>query len=116
DFFGLPLGDREGCGFVRYPDGGFYTPHRDRAWVDAWPAAARRAIAVVVFLNGCRGGPPDPPSSARGTGDEGTFSGGTLRIYAAGTAIDVVPRTGLLAAFRADAWHEVTRVTGGTRD
>ena len=26
----LTLGDREGVGFLRYPSGGFYRPHRDR--------------------------------------------------------------------------------------
>src|SRR5688500_7419751 len=55
-WLGTPLGDREGAGFVRYPDGGFYRPHRDRADVPSWPGAARRMVAVVVFLNDGFGG------------------------------------------------------------
>src|SRR5690349_25178214 len=51
-----PLGAREGTGFLRYPSGGFYRTHRDRGEVAGWPAAARRAASVVVFLNGSRAG------------------------------------------------------------
>ena len=105
NFFGIALAEREGAGFLRYPAGGFYAPHVDRAYVDAWPAAARRAIAVVVFLNGAREGKAD-----------GAFNGGTLRIFADGNTMDVVPRAGLLVAFRADVLHEVTEVQDGIRD
>ncbi len=48
---GLPLGPREGAGFLRYLPGGFYRPHRDRGDLPSWPGAARRQLAVVVFLN-----------------------------------------------------------------
>jgi predicted 2-oxoglutarate/Fe(II)-dependent dioxygenase YbiX len=94
-FFGSPLDGREGCGFVRYGSGGFYRPHRDRADVPSWPDAARRAVAVVLFLNG-------------------DFEGGLLRLFAEET-IEVTPRAGLLVAFPADLLHEVT-VVRGTRD
>lgn len=104
-FFGIPLGRREGAGFLRYPEGGFYAPHVDRADVESWPDAARRAIAVVLFLNGSREADPS-----------GAFSGGILRVHAEDRTIDIIPRTGCLVAFRADALHEVTVVHGGTRD
>ena len=48
--FGLSLTAREGAGFVRYLEGGFYRRHVDRADSAAWPDAARRQVAVVVFL------------------------------------------------------------------
>lgn len=102
--FGVALHAREGAGFVRYPDGGFYRPHRDRADVPSWPGAARRRIAVVVFLNSSR--------DADSTGD---FDGGVLRLLG-DEPVDVPPREGLLVAFAADLLHEVTVVSGGTRD
>ena len=98
-FFGVTLGDREGAGFLRYADGGFYRPHRDRAAVPSWPDAARRQIAVVTFLNG-----------------GADFEGGLLRVYCGEDTIDVRPEPGLLVAFPADLLHEVTTVRGGTRD
>lgn len=94
-FFNRPLDGREGCAFVRYASGGFYRPHRDRADVPSWPDAARRAVAVVLFLNG-------------------DFEGGLLRLFAE-AAIEVKPEPGLLVAFPADLLHEVT-VVRGTRD
>jgi SM-20-related protein len=104
-FFGIGLSDREGAGFLRYRPGGFYAPHRDRADVASWPGAARRAIAVIAFVNGSR------DVEARGE-----FRGGVLRLFVEGEAIDVHPRQGQLVAFRADTLHEVTEVIGGTRD
>lgn len=94
-FFRVRLTAREGAGFVRYPDGGYYRPHWDRADMPSFPGAARRRVAVVVFLN-----------------DD--FGGGVLRILDGGG--DIVPSTGTLVAFPADALHEVTRVVGGVRD
>ncbi len=104
-FFRTELSDREGAGFIRYRSGGFYAPHQDRAEIDGWPGAARRAIAVVAFLNGSRESGPD-----------GEFSGGILRLFAADGDMEVKPRRGQLVAFPADVLHEVTTVTGGTRD
>ena len=103
-FHGVRLGAREGAGFIRYPEGGFYRPHRDRASAPDWPDAASRRIALVLFLN------------SSGEGDRGGFSGGTLRLYVDATPIEVRPQAGLLVAFPADALHEVTPVRGGTRD
>jgi hypothetical protein len=34
---GVPTGEREGTGFLRYEPGGFYLPHRDRGAVAGWP-------------------------------------------------------------------------------
>ena len=97
-FHGVPLDGREGAGFIRYPDGGHYKPHRDRAVVASWPGAAHRKIAVVVFLN------------------SGGFTGGTLRVFLDASPVDVQPKAGLLVAFPAAALHEVTTVRGGVRD
>jgi predicted 2-oxoglutarate/Fe(II)-dependent dioxygenase YbiX len=93
-FFDIPLTEREGAGFLRYPPGGFYRPHRDRADFAPWPDAARRRITAVVFLN------------------TAGFTGGLLRV----NDRTVTPETGMLAAFPADEIHEVTRVDGGVRD
>lgn len=104
-FFGTTLRGREGAGFIRYPSGGFYRPHRDRGDHAGWEMAAHRVIAVVTFLNSSRDG-----------GGEGEFDGGVLRLLLADGSIDVVPEAGLLVAFPADVLHEVTEVRGGTRD
>ena len=104
--FGVALSGREGSGFVRYPPGGFYRRHVDRATSRAWPAAARRRVSAVVFLN-----------SARGDDAEGEFEGGVLRLYhSTHDVIEIVPRRGLLVAFSASVPHEVTVIVGGVRD
>ena len=102
---GLALQDREGAGFIRYPPGGFYRPHRDRGDDPEWEAAARRAVALVLFLN-----------TSRDSGLEGEFDGGVLRLFFAQGPVDVAPEAGLLVAFPADVLHEVVEVRGGTRD
>jgi predicted 2-oxoglutarate/Fe(II)-dependent dioxygenase YbiX len=98
---GVPLGGREGAGFIRYSDGGFYRPHRDRADDAGWPGAAERRIAVVVFLNA-------------------GFHGGELVIYPEPPDHDgptrITPQPGSLVAFDAARLHEVCPVAGGTRD
>ncbi len=105
-YFGLDLTGREGSGFVRYPQGGFYRRHVDWAESSAWPGAARRRVSAVVFLGSSRAIDPD-----------GAFEGGVLRLYPDdGDAIDIVPRRGLLVAFAATLPHEVTVVEGGARD
>ena len=102
---GMTLAEREGAGFVRYPEGGFYRAHRDRGDDPQWAGAARRAIALVLFLNSSRDASPD-----------GDFDGGVLRLFGPEGAIDVTPEAGTLVAFPADVLHEVTEVRGGTRD
>src|SRR5262245_38440309 len=102
-FFGLSLTAREGASFLRYGDGGFYLPHVDRAVVDGWPNAARRQIALVVFLN-----------TSMPTPGPGQFSGGELCLI--DVRVDVTPREGMLVAFDAGMLHEVSPVGQGTRD
>jgi predicted 2-oxoglutarate/Fe(II)-dependent dioxygenase YbiX len=105
-FFGEPLSDREGASLLRYEAGGFYRPHVDRADVDAWPAAARRAFTLVLFLN-----------SSRAAESAGEFDGGILRLLPDdGDAVDIVARRGMLVAFRSGVPHEVTPVADGCRD
>lgn len=105
-FFETTLGSREGAGLLRYTAGGFYGLHRDRGDVAEWPGAARRRIAVVLFLN-----------TSRDADAAGEFTGGTLRIYPdEGAPLDVQPREGLVVAFPADLVHEVTPVREGVRD
>jgi predicted 2-oxoglutarate/Fe(II)-dependent dioxygenase YbiX len=102
-FFGVSLTSREGANFLRYQKGGFYLPHVDRAVMESWPDAARRQVALVVFLNGS--------SELPGPGE---FRGGELCLIEA--RVDVVPREGLLVAFDAGMLHEVAPVAEGTRD
>lgn len=105
--FSVPLTDREGLSIVRYPAGGFFKPHRDRGVVPSWPAAGRRQIAVVVFLN-----------SSRDVDANGEFAGGVLRLFSdeGDTWLDCSAEAGTLIAFPATTLHEVTTVDGGVRD
>jgi predicted 2-oxoglutarate/Fe(II)-dependent dioxygenase YbiX len=102
-FLRLQLALREGAGFIRYLQGGGYGLHRDRGdLASEWPQAARRQVSLVLFLN----------SSADAEG--GGFTGGVLHLVDEG--VEIVPRQGMLVAFRATTLHEVTPVTSGTRD
>jgi predicted 2-oxoglutarate/Fe(II)-dependent dioxygenase YbiX len=108
---GTALGGREGTGFLRYAEGGFYGPHRDQGHHAEWPPASERRISVVVFLN-----------SAEDDRQAGEFVGGELVIYRGvppveeGDPIRITPRAGLLVAFDAARLHEVRPVTKGVRD
>lgn len=107
-FFAVPLTGREGPSLLRYPPGGFFARHRDRGDVPAWPDAARRQVALVVFL-----------SSSRDANGSGAFSGGVLRLLPDDGSlppIDVIPTAGTLVAFPATTLHEVTEVRDGVRD
>jgi predicted 2-oxoglutarate/Fe(II)-dependent dioxygenase YbiX len=106
--FNLTLTAREGAGFVRYLEGGFYRPHVDRADSPAWPDAALRKVAAIVFLG--TSAPAD---------EGGCFEGGELLLYPGGAEsqpVEVVPRRGMLVAFPATLLHEVTTVQRGVRD
>jgi len=106
--FRLNLTAREGPGFVRYLEGGFYRPHVDRADSPAWPDAARRQVATIVFLG-----------SSAPADEGGCFEGGVLRLYPGGPEsqpVEVVPRRGMMVAFPATLLHEVTVVQRGVRD
>jgi predicted 2-oxoglutarate/Fe(II)-dependent dioxygenase YbiX len=97
-FFDVHLVAREGAGLVRYGTGDFYRPHRDRADMASWPAASRRSITLILFLNA-------------------DFDGGLLRLLADDEEdVDVVPEAGMLVAFPSETGHEVTTITRGTRD
>ena len=102
-FLHLVLGEREGPGFIRYPEGGYYKPHIDCGADPHWPDASRRGASIVIFLN------------SAGHADA-EFDGGSLRIFPSDEAIEVIPEAGLLVAFPSDVLHEVTPVRGGTRD
>lgn len=103
---GRQLRRREGISLLRYDTGGFYRPHVDRASVSAWPAASRRDVTVVLFLD-----------SSREVDPAGGFTGGILRLLPPGSVpIEIRAKRGRLAAFPADLPHEVTLVTAGRRD
>ena len=106
-YFGITLGKREGTGFLRYTPGDFFKPHTDSGDVPSWPAARRRRIALVLFLNTSTAADPS-----------GTFSGGTLALHTEDDCggVNLHPRMGTLVAFSADRVHEVTRVESGVRD
>jgi predicted 2-oxoglutarate/Fe(II)-dependent dioxygenase YbiX len=97
-FFDVQLVALEGVGLVRYGEGGFYRPHRDRADMASWPPASRRCITLILFLNA-------------------DFDGGLLRLLPDDDEdIDVVPEEGMLVAFPSNLAHEVTTIRRGTRD
>jgi predicted 2-oxoglutarate/Fe(II)-dependent dioxygenase YbiX len=116
--FGLELAEYEAPHFVAYEPGGFYRPHRDLyPDVDLPEPLVRRRMSVVVFLND----PSDAPEP--GLGDRAPrYGGGMLRLsghegdeFDPRLAWGVPAERGLLVAFRADTWHEVTPVTTGRR-
>jgi len=111
-FFGLRLPSREGVSLLRYTTGGFFKPHRDHGYVDAWPDAARRRVSLVLFL-----------CTSREIDAHGAFSGGALRLYPGepaedwqASAHDIHPRAGTLVAFLSTMLHEVLPVRDGIRD
>jgi predicted 2-oxoglutarate/Fe(II)-dependent dioxygenase YbiX len=107
EWFSRPLTGREGAGFLRYGPGGFYRPHRDRGVDPEWPGAARRQVALVLFLTSADAAPG------------GDCQGGALRLLDGGDGrrdVEIAPTRGSLVAFAADTLHEVARVHAGTRD
>jgi predicted 2-oxoglutarate/Fe(II)-dependent dioxygenase YbiX len=106
--FRTPLLDPDAPAYLRYAEGGFYRPHRDRRKTPDPSGAERRAVSVVVFVNG----PLDEPG----------FAGGQLRFYGmlgsgplADMGIDAEPQSGTLIAFPSTLLHEVTAVERGVR-
>jgi predicted 2-oxoglutarate/Fe(II)-dependent dioxygenase YbiX len=106
--FRVALDAADAPSFMRYPPGAFYRPHRDRRDTADPTHAERRAVSVVVFVNG--------PHDALG------FAGGQLRFYGllgdgplADVGIDAEPAAGTLVAFDSTLEHEVTTVEHGTR-
>jgi SM-20-related protein len=120
-YFGESLAECEAPHLVVYEPGDFYRPHRDLYPDVAVPEPlVRRRLSAVVFLND-RTHPGD--DAAPGTADTATtYCGGSLRLcsheadeFEPGDAWEVPAERGLLVAFRADTWHEVTPVTAGHR-
>ena len=106
--FATRLATPEAASFVRYPEGAFYRAHRDRRETPDESHAERRAVSVVIFVNGPHGPLP--------------FAGGQLRFYGllgdgplADVGIDAEPAAGTLVAFDSMLQHEVTTVEQGTR-
>jgi predicted 2-oxoglutarate/Fe(II)-dependent dioxygenase YbiX len=108
--FGVALEPCDALSVLRYPPGAYYRPHRDAATGVDPRGLHRRAVSVVVFVNG---GPTEsaPP-----------FSGGALRVYELldggdidGVGLDLEPEAGTLVAFRSSVLHEVLPVLSGQR-
>ncbi|HSO96976.1 MAG TPA: 2OG-Fe(II) oxygenase [Acidimicrobiia bacterium] len=119
--FGQDLAEFETPHFVVYGPGDFYRSHRDlyRDVVVPDPIARRR-VSVVIFLNDTL----DFQRAAALPAAEPAprYGGGILRLashdaseLAAERAWPVPARQGLLVAFLADTWHEVTPITDGRR-
>jgi predicted 2-oxoglutarate/Fe(II)-dependent dioxygenase YbiX len=101
--FSVRVSPADAVAALRYPKGAFYRAHRDRAARPDAHGLHRRAVSIVIFVNG---------------GEEPTqFEGGRLRFHAVGRdgALDVTPIAGTLVAFPSSLLHEVTPVTWGTR-
>jgi SM-20-related protein len=118
EHFGQELAEYEMPHFVAYRPGGFYRPHRDiYPDVELPEPLVRRRLSAVVFLN-------DSATKPAQATTEGTqqYDGGVLRLssherdtFDSRSAWDVPAERGLLVAFRADTWHEVTPITNGIR-
>lgn len=105
-FFAVRLEPCEAVAALRYPPGSFYRTHRDRPAEPDLLGLHRRAVSLVLFVNGA-----SSPGAA--------FGGGALRLHEVGDGSpgihDVVPEAGTLVAFRSSQLHEVTPVEWGTR-
>jgi|SRR5688572_14252869 len=97
DHFGQDLTDCERPQFLRYKEGDFFVRHQDgnTKQLDFDHLRVRR-ISIVVFLNK-------------------DFSGGALKFHDGPTTFDLLGQAGLLVAFRADMFHEVSPVIRGER-
>jgi PKHD-type hydroxylase len=110
DHFSQPLAECETPQFLVYREGDKFRPHQDTNGRPGTPDYIRwRRVSVVVFL-----------SSASGRG--GAYDGGRLALYNLparptwDTArAELTGETGLLVAFPARTYHEVTPVTRGRR-
>jgi predicted 2-oxoglutarate/Fe(II)-dependent dioxygenase YbiX len=111
DHFHVSLSDEcHGPDFVTYLPGGFFSPHRD---VDerASEEIQRRRVSMVIFLNS---------QSSEPAAD--CFGGGGLTFYGLmdgpeweKCGFTIMPKTGLLVAFRPGVLHGVHPVTFGER-
>jgi SM-20-related protein len=118
EHFGRELAEYEVPHFVAYEPGGFYRPHRDLYRdVELPEPLVRRRLSLVVFVN-------DSFTNPRQAATDGLrrYAGGVLRLsspegdeFDSRHAFEVPAERGLLVAFRAETWHEVTPITEGTR-
>ena len=112
DHFDLKLVDCERPQFLRYEKGDFFVRHQDGNTDQLEFDHLRiRRISIVVFLNN---------SSAEPEAD--TFCGGWLNFYdndyvpgSESSVFSLKGETGLLVAFAADTFHEVTPIACGER-
>jgi SM-20-related protein len=121
EHFDQALAEYETPHFVVYGPGDFYRAHRDLYTDVVVPEPiSRRRLSVVIFLNDGRDlNDEDEPGRAEAMDG---YGGGRLRLcsheeykFGARDAWNVPARQGLLVAFRADTWHEVTPITVGRR-
>ncbi len=102
--FGVTLEACDAVAALRYPPGAFYRTHRDAAEHPDPGGLHRRAVSIVIFVNG---------------GPEACFAGGRLRLYDLfddpEVGLDMDPEPGTLVAFRSSLLHEVTPVEQGLR-
>ena len=110
EHFHVHITNGQGPNFLRYGEGAFYRPHRDKS-SEACEDILPRQVSVVVFLNGYSKEPA-----------ENYFGGGLLTFYGLldgpeweKCAFPLEPEPGLLVAFRSDTLHEVQPVTFGQR-
>jgi SM-20-related protein len=95
--FGESLTGCERPQFLRYKKGDFFVRHQDGNTKQLEFDHLRvRRISIVVFLNN-------------------DFSGGALKFSDSTKTFDLHGETGLLVAFRADVFHEVSPVISGER-
>jgi predicted 2-oxoglutarate/Fe(II)-dependent dioxygenase YbiX len=110
--FGVQLVDCESPNFLVYDPGAFYEWHRDSNPESGAEYIRRRAVSVVVLLNGTGEGSSALP----------IYAGGTLRFIGVleGPLWEKCPlpfdtEPGALIAFRSSIMHEVMPVTMGRR-
>jgi SM-20-related protein len=121
EHFDQALAEYETPHFVVYEPGDFYRAHRDLYTDVVVPEPiSRRRLSVVIFLNDSHDLNRDHEPGA--TEAMGRYGGGRLRLcsheadeFSPRDAWALPARQGLLVAFRADTWHEVTPVTAGRR-
>ena len=107
--FAHSLTDCERPQFLRYQPGDFFVRHQDgNTEQSEFDHLRIRRISLIVFLNDYAAEPK-----------ENCYSGGELAFYekrdAAAESFPLMGEMGLLAAFRADTYHEVLPVTSGDR-
>ena len=106
--FGVMLKESEDPQFLRYQIGDFFVAHQDGNTPLIYDETRFRKISVIIFLNA---------QSAERLSD--TYQGGDLVFHGGFPNYSyrriAEPQPGKLVAFRSEATHEVTPVSGGER-